>query len=68
MLFRIALALLLSGLFSISVSSAETYVAGQLGYSLPNKLSNIEAEDSAVPDGTTISDTSLKTACCMELR
>jgi opacity protein-like surface antigen len=40
---------------------AETYVAGQVGYTVPNKLSNIKIdEDPVLPPGTTTNDFSLK--------
>ena len=41
---------------------AESYVAGQVGLTLPNDLSNIEVTDTRLPPGSKLSDAELKNA------
>ena len=41
---------------------AESYVAGQVGLTLPNDLSNVEITDTRLPPGSKLSDAELKNA------
>jgi opacity protein-like surface antigen len=55
---RASVCLLFVGTCFISPAAAEMYIAGQVGYAMPSKLSDIEG--TGLLSGTTLSDLSLK--------
>lgn len=48
--------LILGGLVFVSNVQAETYVAGQVGYTVPNKASDVDIHDSSAPPNSRLSD------------